>query len=580
MKYNHIVEGRFIERPNRFIAYVDIAGERTKVHVKNTGRCKELLVPGAKVYLEKSNQPNRSTGYDLITVEKEGRLINMDSNAPNQAVKEWLEKGALFEDIKLIRPETTYGQSRFDFYLETEKQKIFIEVKGVTLEYDNHVFFPDAPSDRAVKHVEELIAAHKEGYECYILFVIQMRAVKDFAPNETTHKAFAEALRKAHRAGVHIIARDCQITVDSMEIMNDVEVKLHPLADTITPLLTWYDKGHRELPWRSDPTPYHVWLSEIMLQQTRVEAVKGYYHRFLEALPDIQALANAPEDLLLKLWEGLGYYNRVRNLQKAAIQIMDLYQGEMPADYVLLQKLAGIGSYTAGAIGSIAFDLPVPAVDGNVLRVLSRLRMDERDIADMKTKKLVEEELQEIMPAKRSGDYNQALMELGATVCVPNGVPHCNLCPFVHICKAHLEARELDFPVKAAKKERKIEKMTVLIIKDGERLALHKRENRGLLAGLYELPNIAGHQSKKRVISYLKELGLEALHIKEVGAAKHIFTHKEWHMIGYQISVDQLSHMMKTGEAKDYLFVEPQAVKEHYAIPSAFAAYTSLIDGV
>ncbi len=375
MKYKEVVRGQFLQRPNRFIAYVELAGKMEKVHVKNTGRCRELLLPGAVVYLEKSGNPGRSTAYDLIAVEKGDRLINMDSQAPNQAVGEWLKNGGFFPGLKLVRPETVYGHSRFDFYAETEQERIFIEVKGVTLEDSGVVRFPDAPSERAVKHVEELAEAKRDGYRVFVLFVIQMEEVKYFTPNRDTHPEFAEALCKAAEAGVEILAYDCRVTGDSLTLNRPVPVVLHPeevptakrhpedglfneysddIKETLRleaipkPLLQWYDKNRRILPWREEPVPYRVWVSEIMLQQTRVEAVKPYFKRFMDALPDIRSLAEAEEEQLLKLWEGLGYYNRVRNLQKAAIQIQKDYGGEMPCEYEELLKLTGIGSYTAG----------------------------------------------------------------------------------------------------------------------------------------------------------------------------------------------------------------------------------------
>ena len=380
MKYSNITEGQFESRPNRFIAYVKILGKTEKVHVKNTGRCRELLTDHATVFLEKSANPERSTAYDLVAVRKGERIINMDSQAPNKAVEEWLHKKELFRDAVLIRPETVYRNSRFDFYVETPQDKIFIEVKGVTLEQDDIVLFPDAPSERAVKHVNELEEALEEGYKAYIILVIQMEGVKYFTPNRETQPEFADALIRARQKGVKILAYDCQVTPDSMRINKPVPVRLSILDEIAAPLLNWYDNGRRVLPWREEPTPYHVWVSEIMLQQTRVEAVKPYYDRFMKALPDIGHLADAQEEELLKLWEGLGYYNRVRNLNKAANVIMKEYEGRMPCEYEELLKLPGIGSYTAGAISSIAYGRREPAVDGNVLRVLSRLRCDDRDI--------------------------------------------------------------------------------------------------------------------------------------------------------------------------------------------------------
>lgn len=226
MKYKSIVEGRFIERPNRFIARVEIDGTVETVHVKNTGRCKELLQVGAKVFLEKSCNPNRSTAYDLVAVQKGERLINMDSQAPNKAVETWIRQGGMFSDVTLVRPETKFGNSRFDFYVETKQEKIFIEVKGVTLENDGVVRFPDAPSDRAVKHVQELIEAKHAGYRVFVLFVIQMGDVKFFTPNRDTHPVFADALLEAAGAGVEVLAYDCVVTADTTRIGEPVQVYL------------------------------------------------------------------------------------------------------------------------------------------------------------------------------------------------------------------------------------------------------------------------------------------------------------------------------------------------------------------
>jgi len=226
MKYLDIEQARFLERPNRFIAYVETAQGREVCHVKNTGRCKELLTPGAVIYVQRNNNPARKTKLDLIGVKKNQYLINMDSQAPNAAVKEWLQAGNLFSKDAKIYSEKTYGESRFDFYIEDGERKAFMEVKGVTLETDGICRFPDAPTERGVKHIRELIKCMKEGYETYILFVIQMSPVNYLEPNDGTHKAFGDALREAAEAGVHVMARDCRITIDSMEIMNEVEVRL------------------------------------------------------------------------------------------------------------------------------------------------------------------------------------------------------------------------------------------------------------------------------------------------------------------------------------------------------------------
>ena len=291
------------------------------------------------------------------------------------------------------------------------------------------------------------------------------------------------------------------------------------------PLLLWYYENRRVLPWREEPEPYRVWISEIMLQQTRVEAVKPYFARFMEALPDVRALAQVEEETLLKLWEGLGYYNRARNLKKAAQICVEQYGGRLPASYEALLKLPGIGSYTAGAIASIAFQMAEPAVDGNVLRVISRLLESREDIGKQSVKKQMEKEIREIIPEKRPGDFNQAMMELGATVCLPNGAPLCERCPAAPFCRAFQEGRTGELPVKAAKKARKVEVRTVYLLFCQGRVALRRRGPRGLLAGLWEYPNELADGT-----DWPASWGLDTVPLERLGAGKHIFTHIEWHM--------------------------------------------------
>ena len=603
MKYKHIIKGRFLERPNRFIARVEI-GDRQDgeskvetVHVKNTGRCRELLQKGTIVYLEKSDNPSRSTAYDLVAVEKGERLVNMDSQAPNRAVEEWLRNGGFSTDVTLVKPEARYGNSRFDFYLEAGGERIFMEVKGVTLEEEGVVRFPDAPSERAVKHVEELIAAKQEGYRVFVLFVIQMENVLYFTPNRDTHPEFADALCEAARAGVEILAYDCLVKPDSMTVNRPVPIAIsdtdiraskeaqavketlrkysgkYKLENICIPLLKWYDKNRRILPWREAPTPYRVWVSEIMLQQTRVGAVKPYFERFMKALPDIKALAEAEEETLLKLWEGLGYYNRARNLQKAAVQIQKLYGGRMPDTFEELLTLSGIGSYTAGAIASIAFQRPVPAVDGNVLRVVARLRQDSRCIDDAKVKMSVEQDLKEIMPKDRPGDFNQAMMEIGACVCIPNGAPLCGDCPLADMCESHRAGTEQEYPKRQAKKARQTEDRTILIVQRGDKTAVRKRANRGLLAGMYEFPSLEGFCTAEEVAGYLAENGLEVSGIQPLEDAKHIFSHREWHMKGYMVSIGGPEPRNPKGLFRDWVYIEPWQTKDKFPIPAAFGAY-------
>ena len=342
----------------------------------------------------------------------------------------------------------------------------------------------------------------------------------------------------------------------------------------VQPLTEWYHANRRILPWREEKNPYYIWISEIMLQQTRVEAVKPYFQRFIQALPDPEALASCPEDQLLKLWEGLGYYNRVRNMQKAAVKIVQEYGGKLPADYEALKSLPGIGSYTAGAVASIAYGIPVPAVDGNVLRVFTRITEDYGDIMKQSVKNRVERELLEIMPREDPGAFNQALMELGAMVCVPNGPARCGQCPAAEECLARKHGTVDELPVKKKAKARRIEKRTVLLIRDGERVALHRRPPSGLLAGMYELPNLEGHLEKEEVLSRLVQYGLTPLRILPLGASRHIFSHVEWLMEGYDIRVAAL----EGAPGEDVLFVDVDDAEEKYAVPAAFGAYASKIN--
>ena len=384
-------------------------------------------------------------------------------------------------------------------------------------------------------------------------------------------------------------------------------LKDYDLEQLVFPLLQWFLNHARVLPWREEPTPYRVWVSEIMLQQTRVEAVKPYFERFTTALPDADALSACPEDELLKLWEGLGYYNRVRNMQKAAVEVVENYGGQLPADYEKLLKLKGIGHYTAGAIASIAYGIPVPAVDGNVLRVLTRVSADDTDIMKQSFRNQMETLLEKLMHGTSdrneknvfswmedaddlrmqvyhqnlAGAFNQALMELGATVCVPNGAPLCEECPWKDLCEAKKQGLIRQIPVKSKAKPRKIEEKTVLILRDDDKVAIRKRPQKGLLAGLYELPNVEGSMGQEEVVSLVKQMGYAPIRIQPLGEAKHIFSHIEWHMTGYVIRVEEpeMRQQVQSGSQKDdLLFVNAEDAKEKYAIPSAFAAYAKYMN--
>lgn len=339
-------------------------------------------------------------------------------------------------------------------------------------------------------------------------------------------------------------------------------------------LLKWYDYNARILPWRSDPTPYHVWISEIMLQQTRVEAVKKYYDRWMNRLPDIPALAAASEEELLKLWEGLGYYNRVRNIQTAALTVMENYNGKLPGDYKELCKLKGIGEYTAGAIASIAFGLPEVAVDGNALRVFSRLLAYEEEIQSVSAKKKISRELKRVLPEDRAGDFNQALMDLGAGICLPNGAPLCEQCPWESVCQARKQDRVLDFPVKAKKKDRKKMKLAVFVIETPKGFVLHKRGAKGLLANLWEFPNLEGSWSVENISDALASWGIreyDPADICKFKEYKHIFTHVEWQMTGFHLFVKELPEAVC--KAQGWEIIDKNRIEEDYALPSAFVPF-------
>ena len=348
--------------------------------------------------------------------------------------------------------------------------------------------------------------------------------------------------------------------------MNNIPT-IHQIAP---PLLQWYADNARDLPWRQNHDPYRVWVSEIMLQQTRVEAVKPYYHRFLQRLPTIAHLAEAPEEELMKLWEGLGYYSRVRNMQKAARMVMEEFDGKMPDTPEQLKKLPGIGDYTAGAVASIAFGYPAACVDGNVLRVFARLRGDRTDITLPKVKEQLAADISGNMP-RDPGSFNQALMELGALVCLPNGQPLCQSCPLAHLCCACADGCQNELPVKAAKAARQVSRLMVLVLRDKKgRIALRRR-TLGPLKGMWELPTVPAEEKADGDAAQraAAQLGFSAADPKPLGSAKHIFTHREWQMEGWLMQADHDFENPPEGWA----FVLPQQLEKEYALPAAFRAY-------
>ena len=336
-------------------------------------------------------------------------------------------------------------------------------------------------------------------------------------------------------------------------------------------LIRWYAAGRRVLPWRQEPTPDHVWISEIMLQQTRIEAVLGYYERFLRELPTVEALAAVEEDRLLKLWEGLGYYSRARNLKKAAQLLVEQYGGELPRTAAELKKLPGIGDYTAGAIASIAYGQPEPAVDGNVLRVLARILASPEDIMQPAVRARFASLLREQYPSGEDAALlTEGIMELGETLCIPNGEPRCELCPVRACCRACLSGTVERYPVKSPPRGRRIEQRTVLLLRCGGRYAIRKRADRGLLAGLWEFPNEKGVYNAAEISERLTEQGARVLGCEPCGEARHVFTHVEWHMSGYLVDC--------AAEWDGFVWASPARIAADYSIPTAFRFYQSRME--
>ena len=338
-------------------------------------------------------------------------------------------------------------------------------------------------------------------------------------------------------------------------------------------ILSFYDEHARELPFRVSPKPYYTWISEIMLQQTRMDTVIPYFNRFISTIPDIKTLAQVDDDLLMKLWEGLGYYSRARNLKKAAQIMVDRYQGELPDCFENLLTLPGIGPYTAGAIASIAFNKPVPAVDGNVIRVFSRLEAYGEPAMNAKGKRFIHTAVEKVISTERPGDFNQAVMELGATICLPNGAPLCEKCPVASHCLAFQAGNPLDFPIMPKKKERRIEKQTVLLVTNDSQFLVEERPEQGLLAGLLQFPMKSGHLEETEVKSWLEDMGYPDAQFKPGKSAKHIFSHVEWHMVSFDVTISssrvrELSSNLRWVEAEDL---------EQITLPTAFKKFRQIM---
>ncbi len=326
-------------------------------------------------------------------------------------------------------------------------------------------------------------------------------------------------------------------------------------------ILSWYHKNRRTMPWREEPLPYYIWISEIMLQQTRVDTVIPYFHRFIEKYPDISSLSESDEEELLKYWEGLGYYNRVRNLRVTAMNLMENYDGKLPETFHELLKLKGIGEYTAGAIASEAFGEKVPAVDGNVFRVMARLLGVKEDIKEKKVMDYIKETVKELLPEEEVGNFNQGMIEVGALICIPNGSPKCGLCPVRKYCVAYDQELQDEIPKKKKQKERKVEERTVLILESDRTFAIRKRPEGKLLGGLYEFFHEEGFYEKEEVLNLLKDMNLEPISIEPLKDKKFLFTHIEWRLKAYHITQEEL------------LFESIEDIKKKYTLATAFRDY-------
>ena len=348
-----------------------------------------------------------------------------------------------------------------------------------------------------------------------------------------------------------------------------------PIADIcagVPALLSWFAENGRPLPWRLDATPYHVWISEVMLQQTRIEAVIPHYEAFIRLMPDLTALAEMPEERLLKCWEGLGYYSRARNLQKAAKAVVASGESALPQTYAELIRLPGIGEYTAGAIASIAFGECVPAVDGNVLRVLSRLLNDDTDVLSPAGKKHFTAVARALVP-QTAGQFNQAIMELGETVCLPHAAPRCTVCPLAAVCRGKRAGTAADLPVRKKPRARRVEQKTVFLLlsEKEDAVLLHKRPQSGLLAGLYEFPNADGALTAEETLELLNEQGFTVSEMEKTAPAKHLFTHIEWQMSGF------VARVCARDVSADCVWAGTEELMGRFALPSAFKPFLKIL---
>jgi len=335
-------------------------------------------------------------------------------------------------------------------------------------------------------------------------------------------------------------------------------------------ILSWYTDNRREMPWREDPSPYRIWISEIMLQQTRVDTVIPYFNKFMEKYPTVESLASSDEDELMKYWEGLGYYSRIRNIRETAINIVSNYDGKIPETFDELLKLKGIGEYTAGAIASEAFGQKVPAVDGNVFRVFARLTAKEDDLRNLKFQKMLKDAVKSVLPENQIGDFNQGLIELGALICIPNGSPKCGLCPVKDLCQSNKLNLQDKIPFKSKAKQRTVQEKTVFILQYQDKFAVRKRDDKNLLAGLFEIPNVEGFYTVDEAKIVVEEMGFVASDLHMIKDRKVIFTHIEWILQGYYVHVEN--------ENEKYIFDTKENLIQKYTLATAFREYLNIME--
>lgn len=336
-------------------------------------------------------------------------------------------------------------------------------------------------------------------------------------------------------------------------------------------ILSWYKKSRREMPWREQPTPYRIWISEIMLQQTRVDTVIPYFNNFMARYPTVESLASSEENELMKYWEGLGYYSRIKNIRKTAIELVQNHQAKLPESFEELLKLKGIGEYTAGAIASEAFGEKVPAVDGNVFRVFARLTGFREDIREAKSQEKLKVAVRGVLPEKEIGDFNQGLIELGALICIPKGSPKCELCPVKEFCGSYRDNLQDEIPFRSKARKRTVQERTVFLIQCGDRFAVRKREEGTLLEGLFEIPNREGFYTPEEAKSVVEEMGFTVKDLHMIRDKKVVFTHIEWILQGYYF------HVAEENDA--FLFETKENLLKNYALASAFIGYLDLMEG-